>query len=249
LPDEQAERREIRFREARAGDDRGAGRVVDGDLDKFWVVRAAGRATTLLLLPAEPVCFESPGRLHLLLHNRDNLGCFRIAATGMADPQAAPENGAEQPASDGPFSLLVNLGGDEWTDPDGNRWLASRDFDGLTFGHDGGRNVKSEVVDHPVYGTQRQKLTAFRAVVPEGRYAVQLVFRETATRDPNRRTFVIRIEDRPVTRLPFRGPGMNGVYTHSIPGVFVKDGRLDVDFFPANGSLTMLNGIAIQEIQ
>jgi len=152
----------------------------------------------------------------------------------------------------GRFTLLVNLGGGPWQDPAGNAWVPSKDFDGATFGHEAGTKIESKTSDHPLYGTAVRKLTAFRAVVPNGEYRVQLHFHEHWSRNPADRSFVVAIEQRPVLRpgLFFQGPGMGGPYVYPIDRVIVKDGRLDVDFSPVSpDSLTILNGIAIWQVR
>ena len=146
----------------------------------------------------------------------------------------------------------MNLGGGPWQDQAGNAWVASQDFDGATFGHEAGQTVKSDAADHPLYGTAVRKLTAFRAVVPNGEYRVDLHFHEHWSRNPADRSFVVTVEQRPVLQpgLFFQGPGMGGPYVYPIDRIIVKDGRLDVDFSPTQpGSLTILNGIAIRQLR
>jgi hypothetical protein len=188
------------------------------------------------------------------LHNREKLGCFRLLATSMPEPRklATAESPAAGPARSDLFSLFVNLGGDPWQDPAGNSWVASKDFDGATYGHESGQTVKSDAVEHPVYSTAVRKLTGFRAVVPNGEYSVELHFQEHWSKNPSDRAFAVMLEQQPVLRPPmfFQGPGMGQPYVHAIPRVIVKDGRLDVDFSPTlPGSLTILNGIAIRQLR
>jgi hypothetical protein len=161
------------------------------------------------------------------------------------ESEREPDVQAEQ------FTLLVNLGGEGFEDPEGKTWVKSKDFDGATFGHEGGRSVKTDEVENPGAKTALRGLTAFRAIVPNGDYKVVLYFSEHWTTDPTRRMFSVFVEQRPVLRPNvFRAPGLGQPYSHVIPKVAVTDGRLDVDFSPAApGSSTILNGISIQQIR
>jgi len=189
--------------------------------------------------PAEPAPAEEPP-------------ADKRAPASDPPPQVPAGGGQTSAASSGRFTLLVNLGGGPWQDPAGNAWVPSKDFDGATFGHEAGTAIESKTSDHPLYGTAVRKLTAFRAVVPNGEYRVELHFHEHWSRNPADRSFVVAIEQQPVLRpgLFFQGPGMGQPYVHAVNKVIVKDGRLDVDFSPVSpGSLTILNGIAIWQVR
>lgn len=250
--------RTVRFREVLGSEgDNGLARLIDGNPATVWSCRRGGQTVSLTILPAEPIRTSGTAVLQLTLHNRENLGCFRLLATSMPEPrqliQSAAAGGKQPPSARSDlFTLFANLGGGPWQDPAGNAWVASKDFDGATFGHEGGQEIKSDAADHPVYSTAVRKLTAFRAVVPNGEYRVELHFQEHWSRNPADRSFVVTVEQQPVLRPPlfFQGPGMGQPYVHVIPRVIVKDGRLDVDFSPTlPGSLTILNGIVIRQLR
>jgi hypothetical protein len=172
-------------------------------------------------------------------------------AADPAQPPVADADG-EPAADDAPFTLHVNLGGDSWRDPEGNSWVESKAFDGATFGHEGGLPVKTDVVPNPVARTARRGLTNFRAVVPNGVFAVSLYFSEHWTTSPQRRVFSVFVEQQPVQRPVniFRAPGLGAPYIHKIRRVAVNDGRLDVDFFAATeDSSAILNGISIRQLK
>jgi len=253
--DTDAAPRTVKFREVLTGeDDSGLARLIDGNPATVWNCRRGGQAISLTLLPAEPIDTSGAAVLNVTLHNRDNLGCFRFLATSMSDPrQLVAVGGSHPPAARSDlFTLFVNLGGGPWQDPAGNSWVASKDFDGATFGHEAGQAIKADPVEHPMYSTAVRKLTGFRAVVPNGEYRVELHFHEHWSRSPADRSFAVTVEQRPVLRPPlfFQGPGMGQPYVHLIDKVTVKDGRLDVDFSPTlPGSLTILNGIAIRQLR
>jgi hypothetical protein len=210
----------------------------------------------LTLLLAEPIRASGEAVLNVTLLNRENLGCFRLLATAAPEPRtlAAAAREPSAPALPEPsdlFRLFVNLGGGSWQDPAGNSWQASKKFDGATFGHEAGQAIKSDL-DHPVYSTAVRGLNGFRAVVPNGDYAVELHFQEHWAKDPADRAFVVLVEQIPVVRPPryFQGPGMGQPYVHTIGKVSVQDERLDVDFSPLQpGSLSILNGIVIRQLR
>ncbi len=170
----------------------------------------------------------------------------KVPASSPDSPPGAPSADAEL------FRLFVNLGGDTWEDPAGVTWVRSKKFDSATFGHEGGQAVRAVAAEHPMYGTAVRGLVAFRVVVPNGDYAVTLHFQEHWTKNAADRTFWATIEQNPLSRppRPFQGPGFGRPYVHEIPKVSVRDGRLDVDFYPASpGSSAILNGIAIRQLR
>lgn len=253
--DGDAAQQTAKFREVLTSDgDSGVARLIDGNPATVWSCRRGGRPVSLTFLPAGPIRTSGAAVLIVTLHNRESLGCFRLLATSMPEPRK-PAPGDSQPAEpvrSDLFSLFVNLGGGPWQDPAGNAWMASKDFDGATFGHEAGQTVESDAGENPVYSTAVRKLTGFRAVVPNGEYSVELHFQEHWSKNPADRSFAIAVEQQPVLRPPmfFQGPGMGQPYVHAIPRITVKDGRLDVDFSPTlPGSLTILNGIAIRQLR
>jgi hypothetical protein len=175
------------------------------------------------------------------------------ASEAPADGEAAAEAGASaEPTQHELLQLCVNLGGSAWQDPGGRTWVPSKKFDSATFGYEAGQAVKSDTVEHPVYNSAVRGLVGFRAVVPNGEYALELHFHEHWARDSTDRAFVAAVEQVPVLRPPlfFQGPGMGQPYVHKIGKVSVKDGRLDVDFAGVQpGSLAILNGIVIQQLR
>ncbi|MBC8874346.1 MAG: hypothetical protein H8E44_33340 [Planctomycetes bacterium] len=251
--DESGPAREVSFSRVLADDDTGVERLIDGDEKTSWSVRRRGQRVAVTLIPTEPIGGEGTALLTVTMQNGDNLGCFRLLATSMPDPETPPaSSGTQDGDRDDRFTLFVNLAGDAWDDPDGNTWLKSKDFDGATFGHEGGQSIKKDDVENPVAKTAQRGLTAFRAVVPNGVYEVQLYFAEHWTTDPKRRMFAVFAEQKPVRRPQniFLAPGMGSPYIHLIPRVAVTDGRLDVDFSPANeDALSILNGISIRQIR
>ena len=251
--DESGPEQEVSFAKALADDATGVERLIDGDAKTSWSVRRRGQRVAVTLIPAEPIGSEGTSLLTVTIQNGDNLGCFRLLATSMPDPQTPPvSSSTPDDDQDDKFTLFVNLAGDAWEDPDGNNWLKSKDFDGATFGHEGGQSIKKDDVENPVAKTAQRGLTAFRAVVPNGTYEVRLYFAEHWTTDPKRRVFAVFAEQKPVRQSQnvFLAPGLGNPYIHPIPKVAVSDGRLDVDFRPASeDASSILNGISIRQIR
>ena len=245
--------REISFAKALTDDDAGVERLIDGDTKTSWSVRRRGERVAVTLVPAEPIGGEGTSVLTITILNRENLGCFRLLATSASEPEnLLDSDDARHGELDDGFALFVNLGGDTWEDPEGNAWVKSKDFDGATFGHEGGQSVKNEDEENPVAKTAQRGLIGFRAIVPNGNYEVRLYFSEHWTTDPKRRVFHAFVEQQPARRPPniFHAPGLGSPDIYTIPKVTVTDDRLDVDFRPASDDAsTILNGISIRQIR
>lgn len=251
--DESEAERKVPFTKAVTdNDDAGVERLIDDDDKTSWTVRRRGERVAVVLICDEPIGGEGTSVLTITILNRDNLGRFRLWATSASNPERLLESdGALDGDQDEGFALFVNLGGDAWEDPEGNAWVESKDFDGATFGHEGGQSVKHNDEQNPVAKTAQRGLTAFRAVVPNGTYEVRLYFAEHWTVDPKRRVFAVFVEQQPARRPQnvFLAPGLGTPYIHPIPKVIVTDGRLDVDFQPASeDASTILNGISLRQI-
>lgn len=246
--------RDVSFVKAIADDnDAGVERLIDGDAKTSWSVRRRGERIAVTSIPAKPIGGEGGSTLTITMLNRDNLGCFRLLATSAPEPEKLLESGnAIEGEQDDGFALFVNLGGDAWEDPEGNAWVKSKDFDGATFGHEGGQSVKNDDEENLVAKTAQRGLTAFRAVVPNGTYEVRLYFSEHWTADPKRRLFHAFVEQQPARRPMnvFHAPGFGNPDIYTIPKATVTDGRLDIDFRPADDNTSaILNGISIRQIR
>jgi hypothetical protein len=228
----------------------GAERLIDGDAKTSWTVRRRSEITRVVFLPPAPMGDEAGTRLCVTLACREALGCFRILVTSASNPRILPLDDRPNAAGgDNSLVLQVNLSGKAWQEPGGGRWVESREFDGATFGHEGGRRIKTDAIEHPVFGTAQQGIMAFRAVVPNGTYEVQLYFSEHWTTEVGRRLFSVFIERQPALQPVnmFRAPGLGGPYIHKITNVNVADGRLDIDFTKAGeDTSTILNGVTIR---
>jgi hypothetical protein len=86
--------------------------------------------------------------------------------------------------------------------------------------------------DDALYRSVRYDMSAYRMVVPDGRYTVTLHFCEPYYREPGKRVFGYRVEDTPpVEHLDvFAAVGPDRAVLHTIEEVTVDDGILDINF-------------------
>jgi hypothetical protein len=155
--------RAVTFWQARADDAPQAKLSNDGEVTTRWTVRRRAERVPIVYVANEP--FGDPGGslIELTLVQRENLGCFRVAATSAADPWKLPGVGdanhdgdnTNEDSGDEASTLFVNLGGDAWQDPEGNRWVESKSFVGGSFGHEGGQSVKTDETNNAMLGTAR----------------------------------------------------------------------------------------------
>ncbi len=130
-------------------------------------------------------------------------------------------------------AIRINSGGPEFTDRDGNKWQADREFvGGVTF-----------VTEHPVKNTETSPLyqnhrygNSFRYVIPvgNGRASVKLKFAEIYFEQPGKRVFNVSINNHPVLQKFDVVAAAGGPFTaldKEFP-VDVTDGRVTIVFTP-----------------
>ena len=227
-------------------------RIIDGNEKTFWRMSGRGEQAAVTLIVQNPTS-RSDATLRVNLVQRESIGRFRVLATSAPNPQIASRPAVAASSGSAHYSLFVNLGGDEFTAPDGTRWRASTLFDNETFGHEGGRGVTEELIDNKVQGSALRGIKAFRAVVPEGTYEVTLYFCEYWSTSPDSRRFAIAAEQRAVTRsfdLMSAAGGFAKPLVYPIRNVLVNDGRLDIQFQPTSeNASTILNAIRIERVR
>ncbi|MDA1049566.1 MAG: malectin domain-containing carbohydrate-binding protein [Planctomycetota bacterium] len=227
-------------------------RIVDGDEKTVWRAPGRGEPAAVALIVQDPTSFTDGTTVKVEVQQREAVGRFRLLATSAPDPRSALRPSGT--IGDGAlYSLYVNLGGDDFTAPDGVRWRASKRFDNETFGHEGGRGVSEDLIANKVQGTAQRGIAAFRAVVPAGAYEVTLYFCEYWSTTPSSRRFAIAVEQRVVEPnfdlFRFAG-GMAKPLVYPIRNCVVQDGRLDVEFREAgDGASTILNAVRIQQVR
>lgn len=230
--------------------------LTDGSLHTTWSVRNPAAETNVTLALAPPVSIDSDTILMVEIANRESLGCFRLLATSSAEPASLPiartpaETPAAAAADQETMARYINLGGGDWTDPDGITWIQSQPFEQHGIGHEGGRSVVADDAVSPLAGSAVRGIQAFRADVPDGRYEVSLYFCENWSRDPRRRVFSVSVEGRPALvnfNLLAVAGGAGRPFMHRFENVVVKDGRLDVEFQPAHAdAAAVLNAISFR---
>ncbi len=237
------------------GDDKTTDRTIDGDAETKWTARRRGGLSYVTLIPKEPIGSDGAKLLALQLVNGEPMGCFRLLATSATEPEnlAPPSANLFKENDEESYSLFVNLGGERYKDSEGTIWLASKDFDGNGFGHEGGSSVTADDVDDPLSGTAVRGILAFRAVVPNGNYHVKLYFCEHWSRSAASRVFSIVAERRPVLvdfDLLRAAGGPEQPFVYPVKNVTVKDGRLDMELRPSRpGASTILNAVSIQKVR
>ena len=233
--------------------DRGVERLLDGDPKTKWL-GGPGRNRFAVASLSERMKLAKTAEIRIRLNNSCKLGSFRLLATSAADSVAAFDR--KSPADNKgkrDFHMLVNVRGGAHTDPRGDNWLASRDFDGTKFGCEGGTAVTKDDADDPLAGSAQRGILAFRAVVPNGTYEVGLYFCEYWTDDPARRVFSATIENKVVLKqfeLLRAAGGKERPFIFPVRRVAVTDGRLDIDFKPARpDAAAILNAVSIRAIR
>ena len=113
--------------------------------------------------------------------------------------------------------------------------------------------MSEDLIANKVQGSAQRGITAFRAVVPEGVYDVNLYFCEYWSTTPSSRQFAIAVEERVVARrfdmLQAAG-GFAKPLVYPIRNVSVVDGRLDVQFQKASdGASAILNAISVRQVK
>ena len=228
-------------------------RIVDGDEKTFWRMSGRGKQAVVTLVVRDPTPIKNDSVVQIRLVQRESVGCLRVQATSAPDPQSISSLPTAKRPEETLYSLFVNLGGYDFTAPDGVRWQASKLFDNATFGHEGGRGVSEDLIANKVQGSAQRGINAFRAMVPEGTYDVTLYFCEYWSTTPSSRQFAIAVEQQIVAAnfdLFRAAGGFAKPFVYPIRNVAVKDGRLDLQFGEPNESAsTILNAVSIQQVR
>ena len=160
-------------------------------------------------------------------------------------------------AAPGKFVLRVNAGAEkEYVDQSGAAWLPDQEWkDGAKYGAVDGKtivreNLKIAGTKAPdVFLTERYSMTAYRFVVPNGKYAVRLHFAETYpgidTQGP--RVFSVSIQGKPALAdfdVMKTAGGFAKPVVKEFKGVAVTDGKLLIEF-TAKSQNPEINGIEI----
>jgi hypothetical protein len=137
-----------------------------------------------------------------------------------------------------PPLLRVNAGGSQYTDTQGNTWLADQAYVSGSWGFYGTDNTVdrgtghsiSGTTDDRIYQTERYGLSGYRFDVGNGTYAVVLHFAETYLTGSGERVFDISIEGQLVLdNLDiYSEVGYSAALQKVFSGIIVQDGQLDI---------------------
>ncbi len=182
-----------------------------------------------------------------LAHNQELTGLqentiyhYRVWSTDELGNRGPSEDFVFRTAAVGGPSYLqrVNVGGGDYTAPDGTVWAADRASAGNDWGYDGSRSGVGDTNDpiantdaDALYQTNRYRIDGYRFTVENGTYFVQLHFCEEYYTESGKRKFDVDIEGQQV----INDLDVIAEAGHDAALVFefeteVTDGRLDVDF-------------------
>jgi hypothetical protein len=169
------------------------------------------------------------------------------AASFAVVPSAAPV----KPAVSASFmsAIRINAGAEaNFTDADGNVWLADRGFEG---GDVASRDadLKIENTKNPtLYRTEHWGMSSFSQPLPNGKYVAKLHFAETweGVSGPGERVFSFNVEGQEFRDFDVwvKAGGRQRAYIETVQAT-VADGKLDITFEP-NVDNPEINAIEIE---
>ena len=131
--------------------------------------------------------------------------------------------------------LGPNVSALAWAAWDQTEWArAEQEFSGPVGGQVAAfpNNPIADTDDDPLYQTVRYDVSAYRFVVPNGKYTVTLKFCEPHYSEKGKRVFDVKLEGKKVIEELdiFARVGQNRALDYTFEGVEVADGGLDIDF-------------------
>jgi hypothetical protein len=232
--------------------------LIDDKLDTSWTIGSsrAGKRTGVMLIPEKSLQLPPGAMLTISIHQRYNIGRFRVLTTGMDQSHLKAVAKQFEISANQKYSKFVNLGGGSAVDPmTKERWVASKPYKKGDWGHVGGKSisVQPKVLNHPVQRCAVEGITAFQAAVPNGSYDVTLFFSENWVDAASKRIFKMRVQDQKQVIIDVfaaaGGPRKMWIYPPTKTArqkVTVKDGQFKVVFAPDKAS-PILTAISIEE--
>lgn len=218
--------------------------IDDNETTAWKVSNSPGEPRIATFVTKSPVGFDGGTILTFTIkHAKANLGRFRLAATSSRDRKvlvtAPTEYGpGTSSVSTRDVRLFLNAGAasNEKVSRDGRAWRPLPAYRLGGYGYDGGvktilnpKDIKERLERTCIHG-----INALRFTLPDGRYAVQLLFAEHVIEKPDHRVFAIDIEG--VEALP-RSDLAKGGFRRTVwwpqgkqRVIAVKDGVLDIEF-------------------
>jgi hypothetical protein len=152
----------------------------------------------------------------------------------------------------------INAGGSDFTDSEGNLFVADKALSPGDFGHSGGQaaffnSQVSGTTDDLLYQSTRggSSFSYIFDLIPNGDYQVTLYFIEPFQQSPGRRQFDVIVEDLvglDNLDLYAEAGGRFVAHTESFP-ITVADSRLDIRFQAVVGSNAIVSAIAVTPIR
>ena len=171
-----------------------------------------------------------------------------IAVNDTADSSVQPDslpNTDQQPTQKVATPVRINVGGQEYTDSEGQKWLDDQ------FGSGGSTATKqiniADTADQAVYQSKRfGHELRYHIPVANGTYSVNLHFAETLWKSDDKRTFDVNIEGQSLNEDVdvHAEVGFSQAYLQLYEGIVVADGVLDLQLDGVN-KLAQLSGIEV----
>ena len=154
-------------------------------------------------------------------------------ATPARAPAPAPQAPAPPAAVTPPVRIKAGAT-EKLTDSAGNVWLPDQGFaDGQTYAVTNA--VISNTANQAIYRSERYSMTAYRFLVPNGKYTVKLQFAEvyTGITGPGGRVFSFNVQGHEFKDFDIwvKAGGSGKAYAQSVD-VEVTDGKLNITFTP-----------------
>ena len=204
---------------------------------------------------------NGPRHLAVLLAAALIAGCqsARSGASGNTDSSSATATDQPSPLAPHPIApdsvpplmvtppVRINCGATEkLTDSDGNVWLADEGYaDGNPYEVDDAQIANTR--DPGIYRTERYSVSGYRFGVPDGKYAVKLLFAEvySGINGPGDRVFSFSVQGHDFNNFDIwaKAGGPDKAYIESVD-VDVTNGVLNITFTP-DVENPKINGIEI----
>ncbi|MEL6158545.1 MAG: malectin domain-containing carbohydrate-binding protein [Cyanobacteria bacterium J06627_32] len=171
-----------------------------------------------------------------------------IAVDGTPDVPVQPDTGSnleQQPDQNAAAAVRINVGGQAYTDSEGQQWLADQ------FGT-GGNTARKQVnivdtADQAIYTSKRfGHELSYHIPVANGTYSVNLLFAETLWKSDGTRTFDVAIEGQSLSQGVdvHAEVGFRQAYQQTYESIVVTDGALHIQLDGVN-KLAQLSGIEV----
>ena len=192
-----------------------------------WMLKWAGGFAVLLAVVLAAGCHRAS--------DQDSEDTDSAADTAPATPARAPIPAPPAPPAAVTPPVRVKAGATEqMKDSAGNVWLPDQGFaDGQTYAVTNA--AVANTLNQALYRTERYSMTAYRFLVPDGKYTVKLQFAEiySGITGPGGRVFSFNVQGHEFKDFDIwvKAGGFGKAYAESVD-VEVTDGKLTITFTP-----------------